>query len=67
MYIAEICTHSVNDGWVPQQHIRFANGKRFLTFMRYYTRKNPDIIIRAYCDTFWFETFKNGADIWNCW
>ena len=65
MYIAEICGDT-ETGYAIIARVKFKNFRRFNAFMRYYSKKYQ-CMIRAYRDSLWYETFKNGKDIWNIW
>ena len=65
MYRCEIC---LNDGSYVgggySARLRFRNLKRFQRFCFYYSRKYH-CMIRMFVDDWWFETVKDGKDIWN--
>lgn len=65
-YTAEICDFG-STGWMISHRLKFNNFNRFYTFVRYYTQKHPENIIRIYHGFYWVQTYMNGKDIWNCW
>ena len=65
MYRCEIC---LNDGsyvgCVYSASLRFHNQKRFETFCFYFSKKYH-CMIRLFDGNWWYETVKDGKDIWN--
>ena len=65
MYRCEICLNDGSyTGYGYSASLRFHNQQRFETFCFYYSRKYL-CMIRLFDGNWWYETVKDGKDIWN--